>query len=544
MKDYAFVGVALLAVVAPFETTAPLVRLPGQSISDVEAALLVAFLVWGAGMVMWRALPEWRTPLTAPWVALLVVCGVASLFSQISRVNALHMTGRLGAAFGVYLLTANAVTTPHRLRRVLSLVLAIGVVVALLAWLEYLQWPRVLEVLRAFRPGLTTVGAQVRAGGSLQYPTIASMYLEIVFAFGVGLLLIALDAGERGPAAMTFVALIVIAEGITVTYTRAGLITMAATLVIAAGARLRLHGFDSGVRIVSALAVAVAALFVASRSTDSLWLRLTTEGQESWYRATIDAPSTIELATGRDELVPVSVTNTGRLVWDSEARPPIYFSYHWMSAAGDRVVAFDGVRTPFAAPVDPGQTTVFRARVRAPQQPGEYRLVWDLVQEGRLWFSTEPGASAQASRATIEGDPAAAPAPTFAPPKPTVRPGRLQLWRAAVAMFAAHPVFGVGPDNFRLSYGRYAGIATPDTRTHSNNMYLEVLAGTGIAGAFVLAWLAWAARGFVFANIGIACAIVAIAVHGMVDSFLSFAPTYILFAMTLGLAVVTHEDRV
>jgi hypothetical protein len=38
-------------------------------------------------------------------------------------------------------------------------------------------------------------------------------------------------------------------------------------------------------------------------------------------------------------------------------------------------------------------------------------------------------------------------------------------------------------------------------------------------------------------------ALLAIAVHGTVDSFLSFAPTYVLFAMTLGFAHATSDSR-
>src|SRR5579864_8405485 len=83
---------------------------------------------------------------------------------------------------------------------------------------------------------------------------------------------------------------------------------------------------------------------------------------------------------------------------------------------------------------------------------------------------------------------------------------------------------------------RYAGIATPDPRTHSNNMYLELLADTGLVGAAAFAWLLWATRACKVTNIGVVCALVAIALHGLVDSFLSFGPTYVLFALTLGLA--------
>ena len=62
-----FGGVALLTILAPFELTEPLVRLPRQSVSTLEAALLLAFAGWGASIVMSRRLPQWQTPLTWPW---------------------------------------------------------------------------------------------------------------------------------------------------------------------------------------------------------------------------------------------------------------------------------------------------------------------------------------------------------------------------------------------------------------------------------------------------------------------------------------------
>ena len=151
------------------------------------------------------------------------------------------------------------------------------------------------------------------------------------------------------------------------------------------------------------------------------------------------------------------------------------------------------------------------------------------------------------SRATISGDEADAPAlPTMAPPKATVRPGRLALWRAAARMVEAHPLVGVGPDNFRLAYGAYAGLASADPRTHSNNMYLEMVAGGGVLVGAAFAWLLWSAARAVAASMrvtssgaaaaGIVAAALAIAVHATVDSFLSFAPTYVLFSLTLGCA--------
>ena len=547
MATTAFIGVALLALVAPFEMTQPLVRFPQQSVSNLEAALLCAFAAWGLSIVRSRRLPAWRTPLTLPWVALLIVLIVASVAAPAFRVNAFHMTGRLTAAFGIFLLTVTGLTTGKRVRAALSLVIATGVIVSVLAILEYAQVGPVLNALKAFRPGITVVGSQLRAGGSLQYPTIASMYLEVVFAFGVGLLLSDVDAGRRGRAAVWFVALLIVAEAITLTFTRAGIISMAAVLVLMGAIRCRRRGRDVGVGLLAALSVLVVVIFAGSRSAEWMWLRFTSGGQESWYRAQVTAPADLAMASGATSVVPIEVTNTGRLTWDSQGDPPFLLSYHWMRAEGDRFVTFDGLRTPFPAPVEPGATIAMQADVRAPRQPGQYRLGWDVVVEQRLWFSTEPGAAPMLSRATVSGDALDTIVRTTPPPKPTVRPGRFQLWTAAVKMIAAHPLLGVGPDNFRLLYGDYAGLTAADPRTHSNDMYLEVLAGSGLVGGLAFAWLLWRAAGVLLPDLrapaaaatamGVGAALIAVALHGVVDSFLSFGPTYVLFSLTLGFAV-------
>jgi O-Antigen ligase len=577
----AFTGVALLSAVAPFERVEPLLRFPGQSISNLEAVLLAAFAAWGLALCSARRLPEWRTTLTVPWLVLIAAMCCATAAAPFARLNALHMTGRVAAAFGVYLLAVNGVTTRARLMGVVVIALVAAAGVSVLAVMEYLTIPAVLQWLKAFRPQVMTVGALVRAGGSLQYPTIASMYLEIVFALGVGLMVASRDDSRRGRAVLVFVTLLLIAYAITLTFTRSGLILMAAALVWIGMMRARHTGLDGGVGLVALLGVAVLALFLASRSLDSIWLRFTSEGQESWYRADIEAPASVTLATGGISRVPLTVTNRGRLDWSSQAESPFFLSYHWMVEEDERYVVFDGVRTPFDATVSSGATVAIDANVRAPRHPGRYRLVWDVVQERRTWFSDERGSTPSISLATVEG-PALAGAPQpFPRPRPRWRPGRLVLWGAAARMFAAYPLLGVGPDNFRLTYPRYAEPGTEvggtrsasptsvpvDTRTHSNNMYLEVAAGGGLVTALAFVWFVWSAarmcraalgpanrlrQGFGAQEggahsrtgqgvsnqmaVGVAAACIAIAAHGLVDSFLAFAPTYMLFSLTLGLA--------
>src|SRR6185312_11927482 len=130
---------------------------------------------------------------------------------------------------------------------------------------------------------------------------------------------------------------------------------------------------------------------------------------------------------------------TGRLPWDSTAAPPIFLSYHRLPRDGVGFVAFEGERTRFPALVAPGDSATVDVTVRAPDHPGEYRLEWDLVQEGRLWFSTEPGAVRTLSHVIVSGAEYDGPLHPTPPPRPTVRPGRFQLWRAAARMFVAHP---------------------------------------------------------------------------------------------------------
>jgi hypothetical protein len=326
-------------------------------------------------------------------------------------------------------------------------------------------------------------------------------------------------------------------------------VTVVITLLIAAGTRVRRGWHDPVLGVLALLAVVVGALLVASRTAEGMRLRLTTEGQDQWYRAEISGPDHLEIATGGRMGVDVTVKNTGQVTWDSHAAQPFGFSYHWLLPDSDRVVSWEGIRALFPAPVEPGETVSLRVQVEAPRQPGEFRLVWDLYQENLLWFSTEPGAQLAVSRATVSGAPGGQ-APRFEDlrlmPRPTERPGRLVLWAAALRMLEAHPWLGVGPDNFRLVYGDYSRLTRADPRVHSNNMYIEVLTGGGLAAGLCLAWLLWRTGRLALSTlrlpdegamvgVGAVAACAAIAVHGLADSFLSFTATYILFAVALGL---------
>jgi hypothetical protein len=559
----ACVGVCVLIVTMPFEAVVPLVTLPAQSVSSAEAVLLAVLAGWMIACARGGAWPRWRTPLTAPWMLWIAFSVAAAATAPVFRANAMAMSARLALALVVLVLAVHG-TTSWRRMGVFGLTAAVaGALLSGLVIADYFGVDFVRQRLEVFRTGVALVGAQVRASGPFQYPTIASMYLEILFALALPLFVLALDRRRRLWACAAAAALLLMAQANALTFTRAGLVTMVASLAIVAWFRYRRRGVDVVVGALALIAVVIAAQFLGSRSLESVALRLTSEGQDAWYQTWIDAPARVQLATGTVSTVPVTLTNTGRVTWDSTLPQPFRVSSHWLTEDGNQVVSWEGRRTSFPKPVPPGTSVMLQVEVEAPRQPGEYRLMWDVELQHRLWFSTEPGAARFVSAARVSGSTLGGLGPLQPLPRPiqhgSVRPSRVALWRAAARMSLAHPWLGVGPDNYRLRYGSYLGLAESDTRIHSNNMYLEVLTGSGLLGAVAVSLLIWricalAARIFrrispsavggdamssdaSMLSAGVVAAVAAIGLHGLVDSFLSFTATYVLIAIALGLMV-------
>lgn len=547
----ALVAITALLLSAPFETLQPILRLPGQSLSAVESVLLAGLAAWIAALVWDGRLPRWRTSLSTPWLLLIIVAGVASLSSPVSSGNALRMTARCLLALLVFLLTRSAAGSSRGRGLTIAALTCSGVLASVLVVLDFLAIPAVLEFLRVFRAAVAVVGTAVRASGPFQYPTIASMYLEIAFASAVGLLVEAMDRHRWRMAALMTAALLVIAEGIVLTFTRAGLVTAFVSLAIVGIARMREPGGGRAIAAVIAIGCVLVVQVAASRSLELLQLRLTTEGSDAWFRASIRAPAALAMRTGERTRVSLDITNTGRVTWDPQSANPVRVSYHWLDATNDRVIVWEGERTTFAAPVPAGRSLTLDTVVQAPPMAGSFRLVWDIEQFRRLWFSTEPGAVLTSSLAEVSGPTVGllAPPRTEHFPRASVRPSRRVLWTAALAMLREHPLLGIGPDNFRLQYGRYAALPDADPRVHSNSLYVETLAGTGLLGGAAFAWLAWRVRHVIGLALrtrapvvaGLTAALVAVSVHGVIDTFLGFTGVYVAVAAVLGLVSSAAE---
>jgi hypothetical protein len=550
-----------VAIVAPFERVL-FTRAGLMTVTSVEFVLLLALGAYAVEVGRHRraALPPVPRSVAAAAAALLLALAVAALLTPFEQGNAIRFVIRMTFACALAVATAHVIDTRERARLIAQVFVAVAAFVALVAVLEAMQWPVVMTALTAFRPGFHVVAGQLRATSTLFYPTITSMYLEVAFAIGLWLLIAPSPGVRRLSRVMSFCALLIIGAGISATFTRAGLLAMMAALGIMAALRV------GQLRVLTTLTGSLIAVVLLAHSPDLLAARMTTEGSGAWYGAEYHVPATLAMTTGAVHRVPVTLTNTGRLAWDSHTDPAFALSYHWLdadSASPEAVVEFEGQRTEFPVPVRPGQRVQLDADVIAPGEPGTYTLVWDVVHETRAWLSTE-GVAAARSTVKVSGDPRAIVSTRLSHlPVASIRPTRPELWSAAMQIARAHPLFGIGPDNYRLAYGTYLGTARWDTRVHANNMYLEVLAGAGVVGLSALVALV-AAAGLVLwrrvqsasadARAGAAAALAVwtvIAGHGLVDSFLSFTTTYVTFALAGGWALsrglvegVRHAHRI
>jgi putative inorganic carbon (HCO3(-)) transporter len=121
-------------------------------------------------------------------------------------------------------------------------------------------------------------------------------------------------------------------------------------------------------------------------------------------------------------------------------------------------------------------------------------------------------------------------------------------------MFLAHPIFGVWFGTYRISSLMYVP-APIGGQLHAHNLYLQLLAETGIVG--FLALVVPVGASFVLAlklvkhpdpmvrivGVGVCGAITATLIHGMVDFIFLAAPQFgALFWLVLGLCIAVSKN--
>ena len=318
-----------------------------------------------------------------------------------------------------------------------------------------------------------------------------------------------------------------------------------------------------------ALCAVLAGATLASPGAESaLTMRLRWWQDGNWYRARYTiGKGTLTIPAGSFEEVPVTVQNTGRLIWPHTGPDVVHLSYHWENhdSAGAHL-DFDGRRSALPSDIAPEETVQILADVRAPDKPGRYRLRWDLVRENVLWFSARGNPTADQNVEVVAG----AARSTKRRARSSIVdssledwlfsdvPTRPELWRAAFRLWLRHPVLGVGPDNFRhlypqvISLGRTNPTGAFDERMHANSLYFETLADLGLVGMLALGLLmaaigraAWRRVAVLALPLSVACAVGVgtFFVHGLLDCFWAFTPTYGLYWLLMALLVAGEEPR-
>lgn len=554
-----FGALALLAAGYAFELRHPVLQTgAGLTLTSVELLLALVLILWLAAKLASRAAPDIPRaiiPSLPVWIgslnlsALLAPSYQGHAFLFISRVLA-------GAAIGwaAYDLARDGA----RQRTVIAALVGCGMTVAVLGLVEGTGAPQILEWLARFKVAQTRIGDMVRISSTLSYATIAAMILEMALPPALALALIAQRVWQRWLAGA---AVLVLSISLVLTLSRAGILALLGALGLMAvyGIRWKHRALTVGSAIAGTALAGLVALVLVWNPLAAL--RLSTESEQTWYRAAYEVKSELRAQPNQVIETPIRLTNTGARAWEPGSDTPFLVSYHLYGDADEAVtVTYDGLRSPLPRRVEPGESVEVMAAIAAPAEAGIYRIEWDLLQEHITWFSWK-GAPVARSRLIVAGAPVSSgiEPPLTRPPtdirvtRPTLE--RSVLWGAAIQMALDRPLLGIGPDNFRWRYGEILGLDAWNTDIHANSLYLEWLTDTGVIGLAAFAWFSWKLLNAALPahagptddrqiiRLALAASLVAWYVHGLFDYFYEFTPTYVAFWLMAGLALRLGNSR-
>jgi hypothetical protein len=461
----------------------------------------------------------------------------------------LHFTARMATGVLVGMITYDLVQFSQRWLCIARCLAIGGFLVAILGMAEAFGIPYVTSWLNNFKFAPTRVGDILRISSTLSYATITAMVLEMTFPLVLAWFLSTKKLLMKVLLAFVGVTYLVV---LVLTLSRAGLLAICAALAVVFAAAALKHEIGVALTAMAVIGIVGGLALVSLINNPDLNLRLTSENDASWYKAGLVTTDTVYAAPGQTVIVQVTLSNVGVKVWNDNAVHSFAVSYHLFKSDGS-ILTYDGTRTHLSERVMPGQTVTVNAAVTAPGYPGSFAIQWDVVQDSVTWFSWK-GSVVKVAKLIVTGAPAATqnfgqtPLPQASLSTPV--PGRFQLWQAAIAMVRDYPMLGIGPDNFRWMYGPYSSNARWNTDIHANNLYLEFLADTGVLGLVTFMWFVWrittlATQGLLTNHrdsswiwrVALLASLSAWFVHGLLDYFFEFTPTYVAFWIIAGLTV-------
>lgn len=385
-----------------------------------------------------------------------------------------------------------------------------------------------------FRGVPTSLGPYQRLTRPFNHANVAAMYLV-----PCGLLMVGVGVGWLRRHWL-WVMGVVLATAAIATYSR--MVPIVSVLALLAVALLASRDRRRWIGAAAVVSVATMSMAVISPAWSA---RLAAPGLQAWYAGDIVAPAIID-----DNTLSVVVTNRSTQTWRATGPDMVRLSLRWRDTAGQ--VQYGEDIFSLQRDLAPGDTLTMEVRTRAlgSLPGGEVLGLWDLLRSREAYFQEVLGD--ETTSLTSEGtvDPLAVAGLPVRRPVPEV--SRTDLWRAALHLVADRPLTGVGPGNFRLLYGPEIGLTSFPRGSHAHSLYLESLASSGplVAGALVVMLMTFGfdaiRRRATLTGLesGIAGAVLAMGLHGLVDWPLIFTSTGGLFWLLLGLWVASRASPV
>lgn len=541
---------ALFAFTLPFELNTPWLTLGPLVLTNVEIMLALCLLM--AGWLSWRhpladkrPFPRWFLFLIGWFIlSLLLSSWLTAKFPVAAFKASLRtLSGILLALSVPYLIRSQ-----HQFILISLALLAGGLLAAALGLIEFFQgtaW----SALNGLRITPTMAGPFLRLTGPFDYANHTSMYIEATLPLLLISTAIAYENSRRPLTLLLASATLIYLESSFLTFSRSSFATIlltsvCLTLILWQNSQPALK---QQARLWGSFAALTLILILFNLLLNATFrLRLSSEGDNEWYQARIQAPATLQVEA--DETIPITVTisNDGRLTWANTGDNLVTLAATWIQSETNLEWQYN-MRWPLTQPMFPGETLTMEVPVQTPPRSGNYLLNWNLIQEGVVWFEGKSGTAAtsqvQVGQTALDKPTASMPlVATTSTPSPI--PGRLILWQVAWQLFRQQPLWGIGLDNFRLLYGRELGYTNWNDSVHTNSWYIETAVSLGIIGAIpFFIWLAlividiWRSlrqphnRPW---QTAVAAGIVAYLIHGLLDYFLLFNSTGLLFWLLIG----------
>ncbi|MBE0428828.1 MAG: O-antigen ligase family protein [Thermoleophilia bacterium] len=558
-------GACLAIFLTAFEVRRPLFMIGPVSFTTTELAAGFFLLTAAAWAMVDRSRFLSRRFLDLA-VLLFVLSNFISVAAAIDKTGALKFSFRMTAAglvyFGISRLPSRArshLVVAGAAALTLLVVTLVGLMQNFAGFMDWERW------LSPWQEGIFTFGAfdNVRISSTLPYPTSLAMFIELtlplLIAAGLWLVCREQTASRRRLLQAALAASLAAAVALLVyTYTRSALVAMPLS-VMTAGFLAVVYGYGKRVAAFFALApvflVAVLALsmITGNKAAARLGVADQPQRQGAEYRI-LEFPD--DLKPGEESSARVNIVNTSEVAWTPDGSNRVLASYRWFQdGMQTREISLDSY---LPRDVGPGEQLDIDVVFLAPPEPGEYILVIDLLQVGVGWFSSNGVPPALVPLEIDEQGSRILPGPAEETGFIAIgTPSRSMLWQAAYHMWRDYPLLGVGPDQFRARYGEYLSELPPDVRVRTNNIYLEALSNTGLAGLaamlFLLGSAAWCQWRLVrdraqeygrrLVSLALMASLAAYALHGMLDNFLWQNGITFMFFAQLGLTSWLYFTR-